>query len=380
MNGRINGIFQIGFLVTMMVICLTLAAYAAATPDLQIQSTKPGTKVEVERVITNGKVMVSVTDAENKPLLGHIYFAEGSNEIPSSYVRLTGPEQTTGFDEQTFRDTKEKYCQVLNIIGKRLANNSSATMALVGCNADTGQEKANKKLSTLRAESVKDYLQAVWSIVPQRISIEARNRPEVYSTKTKAEGQAENRRVEMRASDPAILAPVRSVYTDTQVNAASIKVRPSGIVSGDVAGWKMTAANTAGNLAEASGKGAPPAELSVDLPTKDLMALAAEGDITIRMELQGNKEQKLEMPVTVKVSSVSTSQRLAQKQDMKVQEKYALILFDFNKDTISGLNQVIIDKVADRIQKLPEATVEIVGHTDNIGTEVYNIRETITKL
>jgi outer membrane protein OmpA-like peptidoglycan-associated protein len=92
------------------------------------------------------------------------------------------------------------------------------------------------------------------------------------------------------------------------------------------------------------------------------------------MELQGNKGESMEMLATVKVSYLQTSQQLAQKQNMKVQEKYALILFDFNKDKIGDLNQLVVDRVADRIQKVTKATVEIVGHTDNIGKEDYNIK------
>jgi len=325
-------------------------------------------------VVPAGLKIEEIKTIDASPLLGQIYFAEGSSDIPSTYARLTGPEQTAGFDEQRFGDTKEKYYQVLNIVGKRLADHSSVTLTLVGCNSDTGKEKGNKKISTQRAEAVKNYLQTVWNIAPERLSIEARNLPEIPSTKSKAEGQAENRRVEIRASDQAILAPIRSVYTAVRIDAASLTVRPSGIVAGDIAGWKMTAANTKGNLAEMSGKGEPPAELKVELPTKDLLALAAGGDIMIKMELQGNKGQKLELPATVRVSSLQTSQQLMQKQDLKVQEKYALILFDFNKDTIGGLNEVIVDRVAGRIQELPQASVEIVGHTDNLGKEAYNIK------
>jgi outer membrane protein OmpA-like peptidoglycan-associated protein len=77
-------------------------------------------------------------------------------------------------------------------------------------------------------------------------------------------------------------------------------------------------------------------------------------------------------PQPVKVNFIQTSQRLAQKQDLKVQEKYALILFDFDKDTIDARNQEIVNQVVARIRKLPRATVEIVGHTDNIGKEAYN--------
>jgi len=93
------------------------------------------------------------------------------------------------------------------------------------------------------------------------------------------------------------------------------------------------------------------------------------------MELQDSKGQNLVLaPDPVKVTFIQTSQRLAQKLDLRVQEKYALILFDFNKDTIEAQNQEIVNRIVERIKTLPKATVEIVGHTDNIGTEKYNLK------
>ena len=93
------------------------------------------------------------------------------------------------------------------------------------------------------------------------------------------------------------------------------------------------------------------------------------------MELQDRKGQSMVLaPAPVKVNFIETSKRLAQKQDQRVQEKYALILFDFDKDTIGGANQEIINKIVARIKTLPQANVEIVGHTDNIGKEAYNIK------
>ncbi|MCX6356284.1 MAG: hypothetical protein NT045_00120 [Candidatus Aureabacteria bacterium] len=55
---------------------------------------------------------------DSSPMLGQIFFDEGSSEISSRYVRFAGPDETAGFDEQKYRDTLEKYYQVLNIIGK----------------------------------------------------------------------------------------------------------------------------------------------------------------------------------------------------------------------------------------------------------------------
>jgi len=76
----------------------------------------------------------------------------------------------------------------------------------------------------------------------------------------------------------------------------------------------------------------------------------------------------------VKVNFIQTSQRLAEKQEYRMQEKYALILFDFDSDKVDSRNQEIVNTIVERIKELPQATVDIVGHTDNIGKEDYNIK------
>nr|NJM04407.1 OmpA family protein [Desulfobacula sp.] len=66
-------------------------------------------------------------------------------------------------------------------------------------------------------------------------------------------------------------------------------------------------------------------------------------------------------------------ERKAQKLEYKVVEKYALILFDFDSAAIKERNKTVIDRVTARIKELPEATVTILGQTDIIGTEDYNL-------
>jgi outer membrane protein OmpA-like peptidoglycan-associated protein len=316
-----------------------------------------------------------IKTVDASPMLGYIYFADGSSEIAPQYVRFAGPGETAGFDPQQLRGTLEKYYQVLNIVGKRLTDHPEATITLVGCNADTGTEKGNKKLSGQRAEAVRNYLQQVWNIAPERMSIETRNLPEMPSSSQLKEGQAENRRVEIRSTDPEILSPIPSIYLATQIDTPALTVRPSAIAPRNIARWKITVANAGGNLAELAGEGAPAPEVQVLLPTKDLRAMGTGGAIAVKMELQDNKGHSVVFPPEpVKVNFIQTSQRLAQKQDLKVQEKYALILFDFDRDTIDARNQEIVNKVVARIRELPRATVEIVGHTDNIGKEAYNIK------
>lgn len=243
---------------------------------------------------------------DSSPMLGHIYFANGSSEIPSQYIRFAGPGETAGFDPQQLRGTLEKYYQVLNIVGKRLIDHPEATITLVGCNANTGAEQGNKKLSTQRAEAVRDYLQKVWNIAPERMAIETRNLPEMPSVSRLKEGQAENRRVEIRSTDPAILSPIPSIYLATQIDTPALTVHPSAVAPRDIARWKITAANAGGNLADLAGEGVPASELKVPLPTKDLRAMGTGGAIAVKMELQDNKGQSV---VFSRSRSRSTSSR-----------------------------------------------------------------------
>jgi outer membrane protein OmpA-like peptidoglycan-associated protein len=341
------------------------------------------TPVKVKLVQTSASLAVApaglkieeIKTIDSSPMLGQIFFAKGASEIDARYARFSGPAETAGFDEQKFRDTLEKYYQVLNIVGNRLAATPAATITLVGCNDNIAEEKGKKKLSTQRAEGVRNYLQTVWGIAPERMVIESRNLPKLPSTSRSKEGQAENRRVEILSTDPTVLAPIRSTYTVNKIDTPALTLRPDVTAPYGIESWKISASNAKGTVAELNGKGAPPKETSIPLANKDLLALAGGGDITVRMELQDKKGQSLTLsPEPVKVSFIETRQRMAEKQDLKVQEKYALILFDFDKDTISAGNQEIVNKIVGRVKSLPQASADIVGHTDNIGKEAYNIK------
>jgi len=307
------------------------------------------------------------------PMLGHIFFDKSASEIPARYVRFTAPAETAGFDEQKFTGTLDKYYQDLNIVGSRLTVNPAATVTLVGCNDNSGKEKGNRKLSTQRAEAVRDYLKTVWNIAPERMKIEARNLPSKPGSARMKEGQAENRRVEIISTDAAILAPIMSTYLTTRADSTTLTLRPEVVTPYGIATWTITAANGSGTLASLSGKGAPAKEISLPLAARDLKAFAVGGDIMVKMELQDSKGQNLSLsPEPVKVNFIQTRQLVAQKEGQTVQEKFALILFDFDKDTIGPQNQEIVNRIVGRIKTLPQAKVEIVGHTDNIGAEKYN--------
>lgn len=339
--------------------------------------------VKVNHFRTTGSLAVvpaSLTIEEIKtidasPMLGHIYFPKGESDLAEQYKRLAGPEERAAFDEHRFRDTLEKYYQVLNIIGKRLIDHPQATITLTGCNDNIGVEKGNLKLSTKRAEAVRDYLQAAWGIAAERIRIEARNLPKMPSTSRLEEGRADNRRVEIYSEDSSILDLIRSTYFTTRIDTSVLNLHPAVTAAHGVVRWTVDVSNGKQKLAELAGEGTPTEEIKVPLNTGNLNEFASGGDIRVAMTVHDSKGQTLAMTAgPVKVNFIQTSQLLAQKKDFRVQEKYALILFDFDSDTIDARNQAIVNTIVERIKVLPQATVDIVGHTDNIGKDDYNMK------
>jgi outer membrane protein OmpA-like peptidoglycan-associated protein len=343
---------------------------ALSTPPVKVKVVQTKATLAVAPAVVT---IEEIKTIDSSPMLGHIYFDTGSSDISPRYVRFSGAGETAGFDEQKFTSTLDKYYQDLNIVGKRLVDNKSATVTLTGCNDNTGKERGNKKLATRRAEAVREYLQSVWGIAPERISVQARNLPARPSNARIKEGQAENRRVEITSTDPAILAPIKSTYLSTRIDTPNLTLRPEVVSPYGIDSWKLTAANSSGTLEEKFGKGDSVKEVAIQLGSRDLKALAAGGDIKVKMELTDSKGQSMVLtPEPVKVNFIQSSQRLAEKKDQRVQEKYALILFDFDKDTIEAQNQEIVNRIVERIKTLPDATVDIVGHTDTIGKAAYN--------
>lgn len=307
------------------------------------------------------------------PMLGHIYFAPGSAAIPDRYVRFNDQAVTRSFDESRLRGSLEKYYQVLNVLGKRLADHPEAKIRLDGCNADSGVEKGNKSLSLQRAEAVKAYLQYIWSIAPDRMQVEARNLPEQPSTTRMEEGQADNRRVVVQTEQAAVLDLVRSTYTSYRFDAQSLLLNPAVESPYGIANWHISITGGDQSVASLSGQGSPQEQIVVPLQFSDVSQVAASGALEVVMEVEDNQGQKAVIKVPqVAIRFIQTRQRLAEKLDYRVQEKYALILFDFDKATIDQRNKIIIAEIVARIRELPQAIVKIVGHTDNIGADEYN--------
>ena len=314
-----------------------------------------------------------LTMIDSSPLLNYIFFDSGQSEIPDRYVRLAGRAETDDFAPLALKGTMEKYYNILNIIGKRLRDNPAAAIRIVGCNSNRDEERGRQDLSRSRAESIKAYLHYVWGIESERLTVQARNLPEVASNSGVAEGRSENQRAEIYSEDPQILTTVQSTYVVAASDTANLRIVPEIVASYDISRWQLQLIGDGQVLESLQGTGELAPVYSISLEEIGLLKMGGYRNVVAKLEVEDKQGQKFTTEDSSLLTFVKREERVAQKEGYKVMEKYALILFDFDRTDIKARNKEIVGRIIDRIGSVPSAQVRIVGHTDTIGKEAYNV-------
>ncbi len=317
-----------------------------------------------------------ITTIESSPMLNYVFFEAAETRMPDRYLLFKDRAETESFSFDRLEGGMEKHRHILNIIGKRLRENPQTSIRLVGCNADFLDEKGRMDISRERASAVKGYLEVIWGISSSRMTVEARGLPAAPSPSRHEEGRAENRRVEILSNFPEILDSIPSTYVEYVSPLKELKVITQMAAGYGIERWRLSINGEDGaNLTSLSGTGEPPDHLTLNLKELGLKKIAAQKAIVADVELIDRKGNIYKHSSTSRcnVSFTATETRKAQKIGYRVQESYALILFDFGSDRISGRNEMIAERIVNRFNSLPRAEVKIIGHTDTTGPEDVNL-------
>jgi outer membrane protein OmpA-like peptidoglycan-associated protein len=227
-------------------------------------------------------------------------------------------------------------------------------------------------LSRARAESVKKYFVNNWGISPDRIRTKARNLPAMPSKTSEHDYfdavRDENRRVEISAYDWRIVEPVVTFDTLRSITPENIRFF----------------AETKGDIPVKSSK------FNASIGTEQLLALAndesdkIEGEINIVQSRNYFQQTKTRIDYTYEGRNsegfaCTTKGFVPYKVVIKDStfDRYSLILFDFDSFTLSEANTRISNYINTRIAKSEYGEVlgsaEIIGFTDVIGSESYNM-------
>lgn len=299
------------------------------------------------------------------PLLNYVFFDENSAALPSRY-RFLNSEETNGFDEKGVNsiDRLSTYYHLLNIVGKRLRQNPSATITLVGCNADVEMERGNLALSTRRAESVKEYLVKTWGIADVRIKTESRNLPEKAAFSQSAEGYQENRRVEILTSNTEITAPIITKDTLRKANPPILRFYPR--VENDVplSKWILTAEQNGMVVKRFEGSRDVPASLDWTMDQEGSHP-RSEGSMVYSLQVTDTNNRSETSSGVIAVEQTTIHRKKIERRGDKEINRYSLILFEVRSSDITSTNRPIIDLIRKNIA--PNSTVIVAGYTDRLG-------------
>jgi outer membrane protein OmpA-like peptidoglycan-associated protein len=254
--------------------------------------------------------------------------------------------------------------------------NPEARISIVGCNSNTGEEKGRLSLSRSRADAAFSYLRDIWGIDPSRMDAKAQNLPSVPSTSRVPEGIIENQRVEIYSDHPAILDTINSTYLQEECDTSEIRIVPAIETKTVIEKWQLKLLGGGNVLLTREGTGKPPAAFAFDMKSLGVHNVALMGQITAEIEGQDNEGNVFTIltAAPTKINFIRREERIAQKLESKVIEKYGLILFEFDRSDLKDRNQIIVNRVITRMAQLQSASMNIAGHTDIIGKEDYNIK------
>jgi len=273
----------------------------------------------------------------------------------------------------------QKHHHILNILGLRLSKHPEARIRIVGCNSNRGVERGKLDLSRSRAEGVKAYLKYIWGIDAARMDVSARNLPEVASAASLSEGRVENQRVEIYSDSPVLMDVIKSTYVQAICNTEELRVSPRIQAGYGIDKWSIKLTGDGKPIGSLEGQGDLEPVYSLMIKDIGLDQISSSQSVTADIEVTDLKGQALKVSADTAVEFIKREERLAQKKGYRVQEKYALILFDFNRSDIKAHNKEIVDRIVDRIREIPTAQVSIIGHTDSIGNQDYNVALSIKR-
>lgn len=308
-----------------------------------------------------------------RPLLTYVFFDKNSSKIPERYEKLTVNEAPHFYIEQ-LKDlgTLDTYYKILNIIGRRLVEYDTSTVLLTGCNSDAGVETNSFALSRARAESVRKYLIDVWGIAPERIRVKARNLPAMPSKTSEKDFydavRDENRRVEISAYDWKIIEPVVTFDTLRSIEPQNIRFKAETKGDIPVSSSKFKATIGSGELLNLSNNESGSIEGEMNITrNRDYFQQAAN---MINYTYEGKNSEGFActsygyVPYKIKIKDSTF-------------DRYSLILFDFDSYNLSDANTRISEYIKSRIARSESGEVlgsaEIIGFTDQIGSESYNL-------
>jgi len=321
------------------------------------------------------KIVIEETETrEAFPLLPYVFFEAESDDLSATSQMILSESEAESFDPlQLNWDALDIHSNLLNIIGRRMVDNPSANITLTGTNNAIGSEKDNLKLSSKRADRVKEYLIESWNIDPKRINTTSRNLPSKPGRTDIQEGQAENSRVELSSDTPLLTGYLNMARIETSSNPPSVEIisELSHSTSETDYEYKLEISQNGSLLRTVDGVGKEDIVKAYTWNIGDKPMPAFDDYIDI--ELVGRDEYGV---IALASDSIMLEQLTIRKKreilkNDKIVERFSLIVFDYDSAVLTPTQKANLAYAKSAIK--PNSSVLVDGYTDNIGSEEYNL-------
>lgn len=331
--------------------------------------------------------MEETLSRQTHPLLPYIFFDKNSDVIPARYLRLL-PAQTAVFSEKMLAKwgTLEIYYHALNLIGKRLRDNPTATIRVVGCSSADEQtaDSGHIALATHRAEAVMTYLRDLWRIPMERIVIAVRElpaEPSPLATTTiyANAGHAENRRVEIYSDSWEIVRPVTQSDTLMEATPPAVKFLLGAATKGRISKWRFKIEQGRQMIQSFGGLGVPDSEVFWHPSREHRTVPRTEEVIRCNFDFLEDEGEGGTATISIPIEQVTLAKKrrkisLDGSSDAdKSVEVYRFINFSPNKYSLTAEHEHILNELTQtRINAL--AKVFVTGYTDRFGNAAQNLQ------
>jgi outer membrane protein OmpA-like peptidoglycan-associated protein len=326
-----------------------LSVNCPVTFVLKDGSESSSVKLTVDEIITN----------HYSTLLPSVFFSENSSEIPFRYNRKSQiPQQNYS--------TLDIYYSILPIIGERLLLNPQTHLKIIGCNDRIGE---TIELSKTRAASVQKYFIEKFGIATSRLEIMSRNLPENASQSGGTLAAEENRRVDFESDNDIILEPVILHDTLRIADPPIIRFRPNVLAESTIQSWKLELLQNKILIRDFMGSDDIPNPLDWEINAEKGIKKLTENPIEYRLTVRDQDNQSQEISGIIRFTEKKRQHENIQAEHLN--DHFSLMCFDYDEVKLTKTNSSQLSLIRNLISS--DATITIIGSTDAVGKEDYNL-------
>lgn len=355
---------------------------------------KSETKVDLEVIAINTKgmeeklVKLQIEEfirTRQFPLLNYIFFDQNSYYLNNYNLFKSKTEREISDFNPQLRffnsEINEVYENVIDVIAFRLKNNPDESIELIGYVSETEfkSETVSQDLAVLRATEIKKYLTDVWEIDGNRISINTSSnklplKPS-NSRFSKDKNDEENQRVEI-ISNFNILKPLQIMDTTIRSNPPFIKFIPNISTDNKIKSSNLYVRHRRDIMFERKYLRKLENPLTWQITKENAQFLNSYGNLLYNLEVRDESTSiaRLNPAPTISYVKTTISEKVEKKLKDKIYKRYNLILFDFNSNELSDMNDNIINTIKEDLADYNNYKIFVNGFTDTLGTEEYNLK------